>query len=68
MLQYTAKRLSPGDNEKIKWLKSSNQKKQKMNGMLFKVEKNTEYCDDGQTKNIRKTSSKLRYKEWHSGS
>lgn len=26
-----------------------------MNGMLFKVEKNTEYCDDGQTKNIRKT-------------
>lgn len=23
--------------------------------MLFKVEKNTEYCDDGQTKNIRKT-------------
>lgn len=26
-----------------------------MNGMFFKVEKKTKYCDDGQTKNIRKT-------------
>lgn len=56
MLQYLPEILSPGDNKKIKWLKSSHQPNKKMNGILFKVEKDTKHCDEGQIKNIRKTS------------